>query len=146
MKLVLTQPSPWPVHHLEEGPVDTTDDPMILIGPLEIAMTQWGAWMNRVVSLERPAFTTAEIVRHSPIHSTFRWKVEMVESRITDGNELVEQRLSYLNFRLDWSAPVVFCASPARFTAELKRALPIRASGRPAWRDGVVALADLYGE
>ena len=144
MKLILTHPSAWPVYRLDDGPADATGSASILVGPVEVTASKWGPWMERVIGFERPPFTIAEIVRTSPIHSALRWKVEMVESRLSAGAEVIERRLSYLYFMLEWCAAVVFRTSPTSFEAEVDRAVPVLSSGRPSWDGGVVALADLY--
>jgi hypothetical protein len=146
MKLVLTQPSPWPVHWLADGAPPVSDEPSIVIGPLEAARNGLVPQIEAAISFERPPFTVAEIVRHSEVHSLLRWKVEMVESRIIVGAKVLERRLTYLYFPLEWCGPVTFRAQPEQFATDVERALVTLAGARPDWTDGagIVALCDLF--
>jgi hypothetical protein len=147
MKLVLTQPSPWPAHHVADGPARLGDDPSILVGPLELAVGPRSRWLEAVAGWERPPFTLAEVVRQRPLRSELRWPAVMVESRISDGPLVLERRLAVHYALFEWRAAVVFRASPGRFEAEVKRAERLLVSGRPDWQgEGIVALAQLRSE
>ncbi len=144
MKLVLTQPSPWPVHELAHGPADSSRDPAILLSPLEADAGPLGQLIERVIAFDRPAFATPEIVRTSSSKSLLHWPVHVVESTLMAGSQVLERRLTYVYSIFEWWAAVVFRASPAKFEAEVQRAVPILESGRPDWRPGVVALSELF--
>jgi hypothetical protein len=142
MKLVLTQPNPWPIHELETGPADPTMDPVVMFAPF-VAAAPVDQLVDLVVGLDRPPFSTPEIVRQSASQSLLHWPVQVVESRIVAGREVLERRLTYIYFMLEWCTAVVFRASPDKFEPELERADALLASGRPDWRPGVVALSEL---
>jgi hypothetical protein len=143
MKLVLTKPSFWPVHWLDAGAAGN-EDASILVGAMEVASGPPRSWIERASELERPAFTRAEILRASRIHSALRWPMEIAEARITAGAQVVERRLIYVYTMLQWCAPIVFRASPSTYEAELSKAETVLASARPEWSSGVVAISDLY--
>jgi hypothetical protein len=138
MKLVLQRPSPWPVHGVLDLPAEGTA--IVLPAPIRAEPGQ-ASWRDRTLHAGRPPFTRAEVVRTTPETSELGWPVELVETRLTDGKVVLEQRLTALYFVLEWWGAVIFRG------ADLERARPVLLGARPDWSDdGVVALAQLLSE
>lgn len=147
MKLVVEEPSPWPVQTIGGKPIDLSRPLSLIIAPMEDRHDRWHRWRDRVLRVGLPEGATVDITSERAALSRLEWPVQLIDSTSRSAaGAVLETRITVLYFMLEWCAAVVMRGAPERVAAERDRGLRVLMAGRPDWsRPEVPAIAMLLG-